>query len=271
MTMPAAERLRRRVRDIVMIPSPPGDKLGRVFDVTIVSLIVLNTAAVIVETLPSMQPYASWFFLFEVVSVGVFIAEYALRLWSVTANPDYAHPIRGRLKWMATPMAVIDLLAIVPIFLFALDLRFLRVLRVLRILKLSRYSESTAVLANVMRRSRSELVTSLFLVILALILTSGFMYYAERDAQPEKFGSIPETMWWSIVALTTTGYGDVVPVTALGRVMGGLTAILGVASIALPVGILSSAFVQEIEARRTGKVEPCPHCGKDIHSTGAKL
>lgn len=263
-----SSRLKQRVRDIVQIPSPAGDKLGRVFDITIVSLIILNTAAVILETLPEFDAYSRWFYIFEIVSVIVFIVEYMLRLWSIPSDPEFAHPLWGRLRWMGTPFAVIDILAIVPIFLFALDLRFLRVVRVLRILKLGRYNESVQILGNVLKRSRAELTTSLFLVILALILTSSFMYYAEREAQAEVFSSIPAAMWWAIVALSTTGYGDAVPITVWGKIFGGITALLGVATIALPVGILSSSFVQEIEARRKNKVQPCPHCGENIHSTG---
>lgn len=260
--------VKRRVREILMIPSAPDDIPGRAFDVFIITLIALNTLAVVLETMPGLfDGYDAWVNAFEWFSVAVFAVEYVLRLWSITAEPEYAHPLTGRLRWMVSAFALIDILAIVPALLFAVDLRFLRVLRVLRVLKLGRYSESVRILSDVMRRSRRELLTSLFLVGLALLLTSSFMYYAEREAQPDAFASIPHAMWWGIVALTTTGYGDAVPVTTIGRLVGGFTAILGVAAIALPVGILSSSFVQEIEARRS-KRRPgettCPHCGKEI-------
>lgn len=262
------ERIRRRVYEILQIPSLPGDRLGHAVDRVIVALIVLNAAAVVLETMAQFDDYRAWFRAFELVSVTVFGSEYVLRLWSITGRPEYAHPLFGRLRWMVTPFAIIDILAIAPALLVGVDLRFVRVLRVLRVLKLGRYSESMQILTDVMARSRRELMTSLFLVGLALILTSSFMYYAEKDAQPESFSSIPAAMWWGIVTLTTTGYGDVVPVTAMGRVLGGVTVILGVATIALPVGILSSSFVQEIEARRR-KSLVCPHCGKDIkHGNG---
>lgn len=266
------ERVKRRAREILMIPSAPDDFWGRTFDAFIITLIVLNTLAVIIETMPgALEGYQEWIRAFEWFSVAVFGVEYVLRLWSITAEPEFAAPVRGRLKWMTTPFAVIDILAILPALLFAVDLRFLRVLRVLRILKLGRYSESVLILGNVLKRSRRELTTSLFVVLLALLVVSSFMYYAERDAQPETFASIPHSMYWAIIALTTTGYGDVVPVTTVGRLLAGVAALLGVAVIALPVGILSSSFVQEIEARRvatkraTAATEStCPHCGKDI-------
>jgi len=264
--------LKERVREIVRIPSAPDDAAGRFFDALIITLILANTFVLIAETVSGFGAgYESWLFAFEWFSVAVFVVEYLLRVWSITADPTYAHPVRGRLRWMATPMAIIDILAILPAFLtlVGIDLRFLRVLRMLRIVKLGRYADSFVILGNVLQRSRRELITSGFLVGLALLLTSSFMYYAEKDVQPESFSSIPRAMWWGVITLTTTGYGDVVPMTALGRVLGGMTAVLGVAAIALPIGILSSAFVQEIEARRkqreaSGKGFPCPHCGKDI-------
>lgn len=262
--------VKRRVREIMMIPSAPGDTAGRAFDVFIITLIVLNTLAVVLETIPGLlDAYRPWVVAFEWFSVAVFVTEYVLRLWSITAEPEFAEPVAGRLRWMATPFAVIDLLAILPALLFAVDLRFLRVLRVLRILKLGRYADSVVILGNVLQRSRRELVTSLFLVLLALLITSSFMYFAEREAQPDDFASIPHAMWWGIIALTTTGYGDVVPVTTIGRIVGGATSIIGVAAIALPIGILSSSFVQELEARKQQKRAPqaCPHCGKDIKHT----
>lgn len=260
-----AGRVRRRTYEILQIPSAPDDFWGRAFDVFIITLIGLNALAVVVETVPGIvDGYAEWFRAFELFSVVVFVAEYVLRLWSITANPAYTDPVTGRLRWMASPFAIIDVLAILPAFFLHLDLRFIRVLRVLRVLKLGRYSESVQILGNVVRRSRAEILTSLFLVGLALVLTSSFMYYAERDAQPDKFASIPHAMWWAIIALTTTGYGDVYPITTIGRLLGGFTALLGVMTIALPVGILSSSFVEEVQARRKRTSVTCPHCGKEV-------
>lgn len=267
------ERLKQRVREILQIPSNPGDRMGRAFDIVIITLIVLNTVAVIVETMPEIDDaYVEWLRAFELVSVVVFATEFALRIWSITTDPRYADPVRGRLRWLGTPYAIIDVLAILPALLFALDLRFLRVLRVMRVLKLGRYSESVQILSNVVKRSRRELLTSFFFLGIALILTSSFMYYAEREAQPDVFSSIPTSMWWGIVTLTTTGYGDMVPITTVGRLLGGFAVILGVASVALPVGILSSSFVQEIEARRRKDAEAlsCPHCGKEVMQQNAR-
>lgn len=267
----AESRIKRRVFEIVQIPSAPGDVAGRMFDVLIITLIVLNTLAVIAETVPGVaEAYGPWLRAFELFSVVVFIVEYVLRVWTANVDPSFAHPVTGRLRFMATPFAIIDVLAILPVFFIGVDLRFVRVLRVLRVLKLGRYSESMQLLGDVLRRSRRELMTTLFMVMLALILMSSFVYYAEREAQPEAFSSIPAAFWWGIITLTTTGYGDIVPVTVAGRVLGGVTVLLGVATIALPVGILSSAFVEELQARRKkaadarAKGSACPHCGKTL-------
>lgn len=258
-----AGALQRRTYEVLKIPSPVGDRLGRAFDTFIVTLIALNAFAIVFESVgDNHERYGDWLRAFELLSLGVFGIEFLLRVWSITADPRYSHPVWGRLRFLGSPFALVDMLAILPSLLLALDLRVVRVLRMLRLLKLGRYSESLQVLGNVLRRSREELLMSLFLVGLGLTITASFMYYAENEAQPEKFSSIPAAMWWSIVALSTTGYGDIVPVTTMGKILGGITALLGVATIALPVGILSSGFIQELGSRRQRPA--CPHCGKDI-------
>lgn len=270
-------QLRRRVGQIVDIPSPPHDRLGVWFDRVIIALITLNVLAVVLESVSAFHArYDAWLRAFELVSVGVFAGEYALRLWSIVDDPRYAHPVLGRLRFMVTPLAIVDLLVILPVLLVAVDLRFLRALRLLRLLKLSRYSESMQILGNVLRRSRQELLTTFSIVLLALLMLSSLMYYAERDAQPDKFSSIPAAFWWGIITLTTTGYGDVVPMTVAGKLIGGVAAIIGVGVIALPVGILASRFIEEIDSH-TGKKKKsavtltpaeapacCPHCGEAL-------
>jgi voltage-gated potassium channel len=264
-------RLKERVAAILEIPSAPGDKLGRAFDSFITALIVLNAAAVVLETVGDLNArFDPWFAAFEWASLAIFGAEYVLRLWTCTTQPAFRHPVTGRLRFALTPMAVVDLVAILPALVSFVDLRMLRVLRLFRLLKLGRYSESLQILGRVLATRSRELVMSSFVVVIALVLLSSFVYYAEREAQPEAFSSIPAAMWWGIVTLTTVGFGDVVPVTAAGKVLGGITALLGVGVLALPVGILASGFVQEIERRHKRETErapaPCPHCGKDVHA-----
>lgn len=259
--------VKRRVAEILDIPSAPDDVAGRWFDRFIVALIGLNVVVVVLESVEGVHArHAPLFRAFEVVSLAVFVAEYVLRVWSATAKPEYARPVLGRVRFVLTPFALIDLVAIAPAFfpahVLSADLRLVRVLRMLRLLKLTKYSDSFRVLTTVLRRSREELVTAFSLVMVALLLVSTGMYYAEREAQPDAFASIPDAMYWGVISLTTTGYGDVVPRTDAGKFLAGATAILGVAVIALPVGILAGGFVEELNRRR--RHEACPHCGKEV-------
>lgn len=242
-----------------------GGRLGWYVDYVIVALIVLNVVAVMLETMdPLYTAYGREFFVFEAISVAIFTVEYVGRLWAATEHPDYRHPLWGRLRYATSPYMLIDLLAIVPFFLGAIvDLRFLRALRLLRflrLLKLTRYSESLQLFMRALRLKREELIlTSIVGTILLLVSSSG-MYFAERSAQPEVFSSIPAALWWGVITLTTVGYGDVTPVTPVGKAVGIVVAIIGIGIFALPASILASGF---IEAAR-GQTVQCPHCREEI-------
>lgn len=245
-------RVRRRTWQILEV-ARPGDRPSRIFDLAIRGLIAANVVAVVVETVPAVRAAAAgWFHAFEVASVAVFTVEYLLRVWSAPEGGRFEGAVRGRLRFAVTPLALVDLAAVLPAYLpfLGVDLRILRgvrLVRLVRILKLARYSRALRSMGAAFRRRREELVLSLSLVGLLVLVASSLMYYAEHAAQPEVFGSIPEALWWGVVTLTTLGYGDVVPVTTLGRVMGGLFALSGVLLIALPTALLGSAFVQEVE------------------------
>ena len=245
------------------------DVASRVFDFVIMGLISLNVILVILETVTELaDKYMFWFVWFEIFSVGIFTIEYVMRLVTCTASEDYAHPIRGRFRFMLTPLTVIDLLAIVPFYLQAfvpLDLRFVRMVRLLRLFqlfKMGRYVRSLRILGRVVWDKREELQVVAIVLLIMLVMTSSLMYFVEHEAQPEAFSSIPAAMWWGIVTLTTVGYGDVYPVTPLGRLLGTLIAVLGVGMFALPAGILSSGFVEAIQSPKK-KNNLCPHCGRD--------
>jgi voltage-gated potassium channel len=222
---------------------------------TLILLILANVAAVVLETVePLAKAYGSAFDVFEYISVAIFAVEYAARLYACTAGPreHFRHPLWGRLRFMLTPMAVIDLVAILPLFLgllFGLDLGSLRMLRILRVLKLMRYSPAMAMLGRVVYNERRGLAGALVIFIVVLLLSATLLYYVEREVQPKTFGSIPDSMWWAMAALTTVGYGDVTPLTTIGRIIAGMVALLGIAIIALPVGIIASAFVEEHKRR----------------------
>lgn len=250
------------------------DAAGRVFSRALVCLIVLNVLAVVFESMEESRPFASALLAFEILSVAVFSIEYALRLWTCTSDPRYARPVWGRIRYAFTFLALVDLIAILPFYLplaTTVDLRVLRALRLirlLRVMKLARYSESVHFLGRVLKRTRDEIAVTVFVTALLVVVAASLIYVTEHDAQPDKFSSIPASMWWAVVTLTTVGYGDVYPVTLLGKVMAACLAFLGIGMFALPTGIISSGFMEEVRARKdktNSRPRVCPHCGKDIN------
>ncbi|MBL8753560.1 MAG: two pore domain potassium channel family protein [Planctomycetes bacterium] len=240
------------------------------------ALVVANVAAVVLETVPEVAAAAgAGFTILETFSLTVFSLEYVLRTWCAVEEPRHARPIVGRLRYLATPAAVIDLLSILPSLLSAggLDLRALRLARLarlVRIAKLGRYSLAVQTLQRVLARKAPDLLSLLFVLVVLLVVSSTLMFHLEHDAQPDRFASIPATMWWGIVTLTTIGYGDLAPVTAGGRALGGLIAVLGIGMFALPAGLLGAAFVDELGKARSrhddgkGAGAHCPHCGQAL-------
>jgi len=274
-----AVTLRSRVHHLL-----EGDQQNRasaVVQTCLLGLILLNVAAVVLATEPAVLACSPAFFeWFEHVSVAVFTVEYVLRLWSAPEALRYQSPVAGRLRWMVTPASLIDLVSVLPSLLplGGLDLRsvrLLRLLRIVRIAKIGRYSLAVRTLHNVLRAKAPDLLSLLFLLLVLLVVSSTLMFFLENEAQPETFSSIPTTMWWGIITLTTIGYGDMAPVTGIGRLLGAVIAIAGIAMFALPAGLLGAAFVDELGkakvARRphaAGSAEArgptCPHCGNHL-------
>jgi voltage-gated potassium channel len=222
----------------------------RLLEFALVVLIILNVAAVILETVDSI--YARWHYalnFFEVFSLTVFVAEYAARLWVAPESPD----TRSRLSWMTSPLALIDLLAILPALLYLfipIDLRILRTFRLLRLLKLTRYSPALAMLLDVFREEAGAFFAGFFILMVMLIFAASGAWLAEREAQPEAFGSIPSAMWWAVATLTTVGYGDVTPITVFGKIFGAVITIVGIGMAALPAGIIASGLNDQLHRRR---------------------
>lgn len=238
--------IRRRTFE-VLDTGAEGDQLSRTIDVMIMALVLGNVVAVILESVPSIgRTYLDLFIAFEKVSVAAFSAEFLLRIWSVADDASHGdHALGRRLRYLRSPMAIVDVLAIAPFYLstfFALDLRFLRVLRLLRIVKLTRYSAALARLSDVYRLQRSALAASFFVMSIAIVLSASLVYVVEHQAQPDAFGSIPAAMWWAVCTLTTVGYGDVTPITPLGKIMASAIQIVGIAMVALPTSIFASGF-----------------------------
>jgi len=243
--------------------------LSRIFEIFIISLIFLNMLAVILETVNSLVvQYGYAFHCFEIFSIIVFTIEYILRLWTCTFEPKYRWSIRGRIRYIFTPMMLLDLIVILPFYIpmiISLDLRFLRALRlirVFRIFKMARYFEALQILGDVIKSKKEELIITIFMIFVLLILASSFMFFIENRGQPEVFSSIPQAMWWGTVTLTTVGYGDIYPKTPLGKFTGAIVSLLGIGMFALPTGIIAAGFTEEVQKRRNNKSKSCPHCGK---------
>jgi voltage-gated potassium channel len=246
--------LRRRVYDVLEVGRGES-ALATAVENGLIALIFVNVVAFVLETVPSVE--ARWGGLLNViewVSVLAFTVEYGLRIWSCVEVPFLKRlsPLQARLQYARNPYLVIDLLAILPFylnFLIPLDLRILRVLRLFRFLKLARYSPAMNTLMRVLANERRTLTGALLLVLTLLLFAATLMYYLENEAQPERFGTIPDAAWWAIVTLTTVGYGDAVPVTGLGKLVGGLTALGGLLVLALPIAIIATGFAQEVGRR----------------------
>ena len=271
----AGSGLRQRVWELLDVSEDPQSGVADWdwVDVILLVLILLNVLAVILETVKSLQlRFGTEFRVFEVISVGVFSVEYAARIWACTADPRYRQPIIGRLRYVSGFDGVVDLLAILPFYITlalpaaALDLRILRVLRLLRfarVLKLGRYSDSLGRMKRVIGARRGDLGVALAAVGVVLILASSAIYYVEVDTQPEVFTSIPAAMWWGISALTTVGYGDITPVTPLGKFLGGIIQLLGIAIFALPAGIIAAGYEEESRRNAAGP-GICKSCGRPL-------
>lgn len=264
----------------IIEPAEKGNLKSKVFDEFIMLLVMVNVAVVVLESYDHIRiNYAEVFQFIEVFSVVVFTVEYLLRLWTAKLRPNGRPGWVAMLRFVLSPLAMIDLLAILPFYLplvVDMDLRWLRLMRVLRslrVLKLNRYSKSFELVLEVLWEKRADLFATIFVIFILLIMFSSMMYYLEKDLQPKAFPNIVETLWWAVATLTTVGYGDVVPITGAGKVLSSCLALLGIGIVALPTGILSSAFLEKLDLRHQHKANPtydasqfkyCPHCGKKL-------
>ncbi len=246
-------RLRRRVHFI--LDGGVANRTARLAHALIIALVVLSVASVVLETVPELQRrYGLVFDAIELLALVGFSIEYALRIWGAPDSAAYfgMTPFRARLAYARTPYAVVDLLTIAPFYLGLFlpgDFRVLLLLRLARFFKLARYSPGMRSLAAALQAERKALGASAVIIFGVILVMASAMHIAEHVAQPDKFGSIPESMWWAVVTITTVGYGDVVPITVAGRIIAGITAFMGFLLLALPVGIVATAFAEEIHRR----------------------
>ena len=246
--------LRRRVFD-VLESGRRGGRTARFVDYSLLILIIANVAVAVLDTVASIHARAGGLFqLFDRLCVAVFAAEYGLRLWTAPEHAVFRKlaPAASRLRLAATPSMIVDLVALLPFVVelaFGSDLAVVRVLRVIRFLRLTRYSPALATVGRVLAGNWRALAGSGVLFAGLLILSSVLMYLAESRVQPEALGDVPKAMWWAVVTLSTVGYGDVLPVTVVGKMIAGLTMVMGIMFFALPVGIIATGFLQEIQRR----------------------
>jgi voltage-gated potassium channel len=250
--------LSRRIRLVrqrvyrVLERETPGDRMAVLVHRLLVVLILCNVTGSIVDTVPSINAaYDRYFDAFEAFSLCAFSLEYALRVWVARDNPLYRHRAswRARFIWIKSTTGLIDLMAIAPFIVsqaFHIDLRVLVLMRLLRFFKIARYSPGFRSLLDALRAERHALGACLVILISVILVSAGLMYVVEHDAQPDKFGSIPDAIWWAAATVTTVGYGDVVPVTAIGRVIGVFTMVTGLLMLALPAGIVATSFASII-------------------------
>ncbi len=247
-----------------------GNKKGDVFvEYFISTLILLNIVCIFLESYKSIKAeYKDLFYTFEAFSIAIFSIEYLIRIWIADLNFPKLSPTKARLKYIFSFLGLIDLASILPFYLpyfFKIDLRvvrILRLLRLLRLLKLNRHSKSLKVIGKVLKNTKSDILVTIFMVFILLILASTLMYSIENDAQPEAFENIGQALWWAIATLTTVGYGDIYPITGLGKFLSGIIALLGIGIVALPTGIISSAYIEEVQKQK--KTCTCPNCGTKI-------
>ncbi len=234
----------------------PQTRATRVFHAALATLIVVNVSGVMLESVESFDArFGGVLWWLEQVATVIFAAEYVLRAWAAVElqNPQFRHPVRGRLRYLRGFFALIDLASILPAVLGVLgagDLRTLRLLRLLRMLKLTRHATIFNLLWAVFREEARSIGAVLFILGLTLTISASIMYMIEGEAQPDGFSSIPAAMWWAIETLTTVGYGDLVPTTVFGKIVGGIVTVIGVAGVALFTSLITVSFLDQLRLRR---------------------
>jgi len=264
----AGRTFRQKVHALVF-PSKFGGELQKIFDVFIAIWVLVSVMAVILESVHSIHYILNLqFIILDGVAVAIFSLEYFMRLYSCVEEPGHKNALMGRFKQAKSPSTLIDFIAILPFFLevflhHLLDLRFLRIFRLARLLKLTRNSDATEVLFRVIAREWPVMGAAAFIMGLLLVLTASIGYLLEHDAQPEKFENIPQSIYWAVITLASVGYGDISPVTPVGRAMTSVLALLGIGIFAIPAALLASAFSDELVKDRDALKANLFHILKD--------
>lgn len=276
------KKIKLRTYEILEV-ARPNDVASRVVDISLMTLILINVSLIIADTFELPVLAVKIGNTIEIVSVAIFSVEYLLRIWSADLKYPNLPPALARLRFMVTFTAIIDLVSLLPSYISVISanfmvLRMLRVLRLLRAFKLNRYTHALRDIADVFKKKASQLISSMLVVAFLMLISAVLMYDAEHEAQPEVFENAFSGLWWAIVTVTTVGYGDVHPITVIGRVMGSIIAILGIALIAVPTGIITAGFSEQITHKNAEKEAAekanakesedekkfCPYCGHKL-------
>lgn len=263
------KRIKTRVHEIIE-PAASGDTASRVVDIIIMGLIFINVVMVIVDTFDIAASVRSIMDTVETFSVIAFTIEYAVRLWTADLSFPKLHPARARVKYIFSFQAIVDFIALLPFylpFIFPVNLvvlRVFRVFRLLRIFKVNRYTHALATIGAVFKNKASQLISSMLVVALLMVIASVLMYNVEHDVQPDVFDNALSGLWWAVATLTTVGYGDIYPITPFGKILSAVIALLGIGLVAVPTGIITAGFSEQIEHGSDDEKQYCPYCGKKI-------
>lgn len=266
------KKIKQRTFELLEI-AKPGDTIGRFLDFAIIILIILNTLMVIIDTFDVSEGFRKFLNIFEIISVIIFTVEYILRLWTADMLRPDKKPFWARLRYAVSFMALIDLFAIIPFYLpylIPIDLRVLRtfrVIRIFRLFKVNRYTNSLSTIGRVIKNKAHQLISSILVVSVLIVIASIIMYNVEHEAQPEVFENAFSGIWWAIATITTVGYGDIFPVTAVGKIISAVIAVLGIGLVAVPTGIISAGFMEVLDEKEEDEDDEkcyCPYCGKKI-------
>lgn len=243
-------QMKRNIFNIIQI----GDKSNRpsrIFDVFITVVILTNIVITFLQTFDSLNFLSGFFNVSEIITILIFSVEYLLRIWTA----DYLYPQKSsaeaRLSFLVSFDGIIDLLTILPFFFLSgmVIFRMLRVARIFHLFRLNARYDSFNVITTVLYEKRNQIISSLFIVLILMLASSLCMYSVEHDAQPNVFRNAFSGIWWSMSTLLTVGYGDIYPITTLGRVMAICIAYLGVGAVAIPTGIISAGFVEQYQRK----------------------
>lgn len=245
--------IRQRIYSILFLDGYSG-KIHRYFDLFLIFVIVLAIIFIICDSVAALHiHYQKLFSRIDNIVSAIFLVEYIGRIYAICEDKTYRQPFGGRLRYAVTPGAIVDVIAILPIFIpffLAVDVHSLWIVRLFRIFKLSRYSPALRIILDVLREERSALGGALFIFVNIIIVAACLLYFVEKDVQPDKFYNIPMAIYWAVVTLTSIGYGDIYPITAIGQFITMLLAVIGIGMVALPAGILANGFVEKLHAQK---------------------